>query len=357
VAAKKRRIRWGSIIILILIGLLVFNRENIYYKLITITGISDYHLENILTDDIDLKDAYIDSNNLFLLGNGSLSKLNYEGNSIWVKSIDMANLSEDMILDKLLTIDKINGHMVNFDQNGEISSSNFGLGEIYSIDRLNEDLLIFLKKSNKLIFTDEKFQNLAQIKPLNGEIITNSMSINGPIIVTLSNEANDIKSFINFYDLSGIISSYLEFKGEVIYKIFSYNENFIKLTDRSIDEFTKDGEVVRSFPLTINYDSFFELKNGLAIKQFENETSTFKIFNFDEFTFSDDIIIKGNMKSFEDTSYGYLTYDNKSLLFYSNKGKLKMSKSVEFDFTKAIIVKDYIFVFSNSKYILYRILG
>ncbi len=312
------RKKWNilSFIVLMSVAFLVFNRNNIVSLFdeslkseISVKKVQSYNLASLKSAD----SVYASDNRYYFYYNNKVTCYGLDGSEIWNKEFkgEVTFMKSPV---GILIVEKNNGNVYLFDENGELQNSILGLGEVnfaeFSIDGR---CVIRLNDNKSILIYDKHMNKIADVIIGDGTIIDHNINFD-----------TDRISILVLKDIKGEISSevlVVGMDGKTIHKK-AYNEKLLSI-------------------LT-NYDGYlFLYKNKVALynsnlKEKRSKRVNVHDIRYFNFTPNSIIIINDESKNNVENNYYFKTYD-------INENKIGINAKIDVKYNK-IVFKDGIFV-------------
>ncbi len=311
----KRKWNILSAIILIIIAIIVFNRNHIASLLfgsnnseINIKKVNSYKLAALKSPD----SVYSDGDRYYIFYNNRLTCYGMDGNAIWHKDFSYdASILESKA--GLLVVDKKNGNVYLLDKEGRLQKSILGLGEISTVDFGVDGRCVVRLSDNKNVLIYDKHMNLtANLNIEDGTIVEQNVNFdtNTIAVLILKDLRGEVSSSVMIFDMNGQVIHDKKYDEELLSILSSYDGYLFLYKDR-----------------IALYDKELEpIDNSVEINDI-------RYFNFAPNTI---ILINNESKNGVDVDYYFKTYD-------INKNKIGINAKIDVKYNK-ILFKDGIFV-------------
>ncbi len=312
---SKRNWNILSAVVLVLIAIIVFNRNNIasFFSAtnkseISIKKINSYKLAALKSPD----SVYSDGDRYYIFYNNRLTCYGMNGNAKWYK-----DFSHDASImgskSNLLVVDKKNGNIYLFDKEGRLQKSILGLGEVNTVDFGDDGRCVVRLNDNKNILIYDKHMKLVSNTTIeNGTIIEQNVNFktNRIAVLVLEDLRGEVASSVIIFDMNGDVVFKKEYNEELL-SVLSNDKGYLFLYKNRIVQYGQD---------------FRQLDDTVGI-------SDIRYFNFAP---NQVILINNESKNSVDSDYYLKTYD-------INKNKIGINAKIDVKYSK-IIFKDGIFV-------------
>lgn len=248
----KRRKGGGllSLIVLILIGVLVFKFTFIMNSAIGFFNFNKEAIEKIngveLEDVIDLNMYDSDGESLYVVNSSKLEKIDENGQILWHKDIVNDNIILKSMNKEIFIVDKNQGDIFKIDDQGEILSSKYALGNIDNFKVNEESYCSFLSTDKKKIsILNRNLENVTEIEINSGDVLDYDISRENNIVVVSVLDLNEtsVISKIVVFDLDGKMVGAFNYNNRILYKLNIKGDKVIALGDDILFSFTiKDGD-------------------------------------------------------------------------------------------------------------------
>lgn len=251
---RRKNTRLLSLIVLLLVALLVFNRDRLLGVLPRSQGEGDLELKKIQEYSITreptsvMDDVYIEDDGFAYFEDGKLFVKDQKGEDLWEKDLQ-GPIIIDKGIDRYLVADKNTGNTYVFSLDGELIGSALAKGELSRAKLLTDNQILLGSRGNRrIMLLNETMKTTADIKVPQGSIINYDVSLDGQYIVclVLDDTEGELRSSIFVYNFNGELikmrplSNFATYA--TIYKdeLFVVYENSIVKYDRNLEELDFD---------------------------------------------------------------------------------------------------------------------
>ncbi|WP_459129419.1 DUF5711 family protein [Guggenheimella bovis] len=353
----KQKIPTGvSLLILVVIGLIVFNRGALLsiVRGDQVTGhasvkmIKEYEITRTETD---LMENVVSRENILLFSErGVLRAFDLEGNALWSKEFN-----DNVILDHsrgiTLVVEKQTGNTYLLNEQGEVVASNLARGAVVSVDLLeNKTVLLFNKGNKRVQLLDNKLEQIADLEIPDGSIINADVSLEEQriMVLVLKDNAGTLTSSFLVFSLQGEPLKNQALPDIAMNVFYQKNEYFviypwgIQMLDEKMNslgkvELSKVNSAYRdgsSLYLTTGSSNPVSSKGELEITKFSLDSKRIEFHNK----------MKENYDNI-DTNKGYVLMQQKNnVMLYSDDGALAYQETYQESVRKAMLPKKNIMI-------------
>lgn len=186
------------------------------------------------------------------------------GKPLWRKKLSSQNV-DGVVSDKWMVLcEKKSGDLFVLDKNGEILAEKFALGQVKSVQVLNDKYIAVLKENRELILLDKTLKISSTTMLPKGKIVDFGLNPENTEIVVglLDLSRSDFNTKILFTDLQGNIKSGSHIYEAIAYGVFLEDDVIIMIVDSGILIYNYRGELVSKVETKRTIQNFFYDKNN-----------------------------------------------------------------------------------------------
>lgn len=366
---RKTRGRIFSLVVLILVGLVVFNRHRIAQFISPQEHSGDLELEEIIEYPITrdatsvMDDVYVGSDATAFFEDGQFRVHSPEGELVWSKEFH-GPILVDKSRDRYLIAEKQTGNTYVFDLKGEFIGSALAQGALSRVELLEDNRVLLGGRGNRrIMLLDETMETTADIRVLQGSIINYNVSLDGNNIVclVLDDTEGELRSSVFIYNAQGELIKMRPLTAFATDATIFGNELFVVYQDR-IMKYDQSLEQL-DFELELNQVSSSErIGDSLLITTGHiDPTRGFGELELIEFSLNNSSIksrqkIKENYDNIEMTDDYYATYTRNMLRIYDKSGVEQYYQTYDTPLRKVSLLDDerIALIFPN-RLIIYQI--
>lgn len=181
------------------------------------------------------------------------------GKALWRKKLSSQNV-DGAVSDKWMVLcEKKSGDLFVLDKDGELLAEKFALGQIQSIQVLNNKYIAVLKENRELILLDKNLKPSSTTMLPKGKIVDFGLNPENTEIVLglLDLSRSDFNTKILFTDLQGNIKSGSHIYESIAYGVFLEEDVIIMIVDSGILIYNYRGELVSKIEAKRIIQNFF----------------------------------------------------------------------------------------------------
>ncbi len=368
--AKRRNVvgKIVSIMVLIIISVIVFNRGTIINSLKSFIGFGELQLFEVktVTFDYDVESGIIP--NIFLLDEKIVSVVDSkitmfadDGEAKWQEVNDFESVLVDGNKNFFVVVDYSKGNIYTYDYRGNVNASLFGLGEVSDVLVSEEGYIIIQQNiSNSINVYDPKLNQLSALKVNQGEITKLKINEENQYVYVGTVDVSDTKinSYLYKYDLNGNLIGSIQMIDEILFDFYFENGNVIKVSDQEIATYSIDMEPIDKFN-SVGVVDLTAYKDNVVVTQVFDEQSKINDVtpDYDSIAFDllknevvyNNILSKGYNEMFYYESH-LICYNNNNVTLFDDQGEIVREFDLPRDVKKIKILSDSFFVMMGTDY-------
>ena len=368
-AKRKKAVgRIVSLIVLIIIGTIVFNRGTILNSLKSFIGFGELQLFEVktVTFDYDVESGIIP--NIFLLDENIVSVVDSkitlfsdDGEAKWQEVNDFESVIVDGNENFFVVVDYSKGNVYTYDYRGNVNASLLGLGEVTDVLVSEEGYIIIQQNiSNSINVYDPKLSQLSTLKVSQGEITKLKINEENQYVYvgTIDVSETKINSYLYKYDLNGNLVGSIQMIDEILFEFYFEKGNVIKVSDQEIATYSIDMEPIDRIN-SVGVVDLTAYKDNVVVTQVFDEQSKINDVtpDYDAIAFD---LLKNEVVYNKILSTGFnemffyedhlICYNNNSVTLLDDQGEIIREFDLPQDVKKIRVLSDALFVMMGTDY-------
>lgn len=272
----------ASLLVLILVAVVVFNRGAIYRQIKRIVGFGDLMLTQVKTVELTEDQEGVSTASVFRLqeallseAEGKLTLFDADGEARWQETVGFEDVLVQGNQNFFIVADRGKGNVLVYDYRGNVNASLYGETEIERAAVSPSGYIALLSMgSGEIMLYDPQLNHLCDLSSHVGDVldIRFSETDNRIYVGTFAVEDGEISSYIYKYDLGGSLTGAIQMRDRVLLEYMVDGQSLVVVTDQDISTYSAEMDEIDRINTVGDIDRVAYADRHLYVQAYDHQS-------------------------------------------------------------------------------------